>query len=100
MKLLRSIALLAVLLHAASVHALTILGADGSDGVLNITADTVIDLSQAVTANWDANNSANAGQGRLRREQMGCRFQILERHHCAVRLSPSRTTPAGHRWSG
>ena len=36
---------------------------DGSDGALNITANTVIDLSQAVTGTWDTNNSANAGKG-------------------------------------
>jgi hypothetical protein len=36
---------------------------DGSDGALVITTNTVIDLSQAVTASWDANNSANAGKG-------------------------------------
>ncbi len=36
---------------------------DGSDGALTITSDTVIDLSQAVTGSWDANNSANAGKG-------------------------------------
>jgi plastocyanin len=36
---------------------------DGSDGALVITNNTVIDLSQAVTNNWDANNSANAGKG-------------------------------------
>jgi hypothetical protein len=36
---------------------------DGSDGALNITEDTVIDLSQAVTGTWDQNNSANAGKG-------------------------------------
>lgn len=36
---------------------------DGSDGVLNITSNTVIDLSLATTGNWDANNSANAGRG-------------------------------------
>jgi len=36
---------------------------DGSDGALNITADTIIDLSQAVTGTWDQNNSANAGKG-------------------------------------
>ncbi|MCI0541754.1 MAG: hypothetical protein L0Z50_41685 [Verrucomicrobiales bacterium] len=59
-------ALLAAALTAIdprSVYALTIDGADGSDGVLNITASTEIDLSQAVTANWDADNSANAGKG-------------------------------------
>jgi plastocyanin len=36
---------------------------DGSDGALVITTDTVIDLSQAVTGNWDADNTANAGKG-------------------------------------
>ena len=36
---------------------------DGSDGALVVSNDTVIDLSQAVTGNWDANNSANAGKG-------------------------------------
>jgi len=35
----------------------------GSDGALVIAEDTVIDLSQAVTSNWDANNSANVGKG-------------------------------------
>ena len=41
---------------------LTIPG-DGSDGALNITEDTVIDLSKAVTGKWDQNNAANAGHG-------------------------------------
>lgn len=36
---------------------------DGSDGALNITEDTVIDLSKAVTGTWDQNNTANAGKG-------------------------------------
>jgi len=36
---------------------------DGSDGALNITTNTVIDLSQAVTGTWSANNTANAGKG-------------------------------------
>ncbi len=43
--------------------AIVVPGADGSDGVLNIATDTVIDLSQAVTGNWDDNNSANSGKG-------------------------------------
>ena len=42
---------------------LTIPGADGSDGELNITSNTVIDLRLAVTGVWDANNAANAGKG-------------------------------------
>jgi hypothetical protein len=36
---------------------------DGSDGALNITSNTLIDLSQAVTGSWNANDSANAGRG-------------------------------------
>ena len=36
---------------------------DGSDGALVISSDTVIDLGQAVTGNWDDNNAAHAGNG-------------------------------------
>lgn len=57
--------LLAAVFIAGSIIAkaqLTI-PSDGSDGVLNITEDTVIDLSQAVTGTWDQNNSAHAGKG-------------------------------------
>ena len=43
--------------------AITIPGADGSDGALQITKTTVIDLAKAVTGNWDVDNSANAGKG-------------------------------------
>ncbi len=47
-----------------STHAaITIPGADGSDGALNVTQDSVIDSSKATTAKWDDNNSANAGNG-------------------------------------
>ncbi len=52
-----------LLLTLGARAAITVPGADGSDGVLNITANTVIDLSQAVTGVWDANNAANAGKG-------------------------------------
>ena len=41
---------------------LTIPYADGSDGALNITANTVIDLSQAVTGVW-TNTSGSPGNG-------------------------------------
>lgn len=55
---------LLVALFAVNTQAqLNIPGADGSDGALVISSNTVIDLSQAVTAAWDANNSANAGKG-------------------------------------
>lgn len=36
---------------------------DGSDGELYVASNTTIDLSQAVTAAWDSDNSANAGKG-------------------------------------
>lgn len=46
------------------IHAgIAIPGADGSDGALNITQDSVIDSSKATTGKWDDNNSANAGNG-------------------------------------
>jgi hypothetical protein len=38
-------------------------GANGTDGALNISQDTVIDLSLAPTGTWDQNNSAQAGKG-------------------------------------
>ena len=37
-------------------------GADGSDGALTITTNTTIDLSQAVSANWDT-PSPQPGKG-------------------------------------
>ena len=56
--------ILALLLVAfAASAAISVPGADGSDGALNITVDTEIDLSQAVDGTWDDENSANAGQG-------------------------------------
>lgn len=48
---------------APSLFAQLNIPSDGSDGALVISNNTVIDLSQAVTAAWDANNSANAGKG-------------------------------------
>lgn len=53
----------ALLCGVAARAAIVVPGADGSDGTLNITSNTVIDLSRAITTNWDANNSANAGAG-------------------------------------
>ena len=49
---------------AGAVRAAIIVpGANGTDGALNLTANTVIDLSQAVTGAWDNDNTANAGKG-------------------------------------
>jgi hypothetical protein len=71
MPVCRCLALTASLLLAAGLARadLTIPGADGSDGSLHVTADTVIDLSQAPTAAWDTastdvgSNGSNAGNG-------------------------------------
>ena len=49
-------------IHWTALAALNI-PSDGSDGVLVVTNNTVIDLSQAITGNWDTNNSANRGKG-------------------------------------
>jgi hypothetical protein len=55
--------MLAVAAFAPTAYAqLTIPYADGSDGPLNITSSTVIDLSQAATGYW-TNTSANPGNG-------------------------------------
>lgn len=57
-------AALGTLALAGAVRAAIVVpGANGTDGALNITANTVIDLSQAVTGQWDNDNSANAGKG-------------------------------------
>ena len=52
-----------VALSASRAVAALNIPSDGSDGALIISNNTVIDLGQAVTGNWDANNSANAGKG-------------------------------------
>jgi hypothetical protein len=54
---------LALAWSSSAWASITIPGADGTDGALHITADTVIDLSQAVTGVWNQNNTANAGKG-------------------------------------
>jgi hypothetical protein len=57
-------ATLCLLAVVASVDAAIVVpGANGTDGALNITQDTVIDLSRAVTGSWDQDNTANAGNG-------------------------------------
>ena len=57
-------ATLCLLAAVASVDAAIVVpGANGTDGALNITQDTVIDLSRAATGSWDQDNTANAGNG-------------------------------------
>jgi hypothetical protein len=48
---------------------------DGSDGVLDVTTNTVIDLSLAVPGLWDTNNSANAGRGVYDRDKWAIVFK-------------------------
>jgi len=55
--------LFVILCVLPSQAAITIPGADGSDGALEITRTTVIDLSEAVTGDWNTDNSKNAGKG-------------------------------------
>ena len=55
--------LLAAALFTWAVGDIVVPGANGTDGVINITTKTVIDLSRAVTAAWDSDISANAGKG-------------------------------------
>jgi hypothetical protein len=52
-----------LLLALGARAAIVVPGADSSDGVLNITTNTEIDLSQAVTGTWNQNNTANTGKG-------------------------------------
>jgi hypothetical protein len=59
----RLLILSACLLARAATAAIVVPGANGTDGALNITTDTVIDLSQAPTGSWDQDNTANAGKG-------------------------------------
>lgn len=54
-----ALAVIGVQITSAAIN----IPSDGSDGALVITHNTVIDLSQAVTGNWNDNNGANAGLG-------------------------------------
>lgn len=63
MKSLLYLSVLACICLTAPLRAQFVVPGDGSDGALNITQDTVVDLSQAVTGSWDQNNTANAGKG-------------------------------------
>ena len=55
--------LLATALFFRAVGDIVVPGAHDTDGVVNISSNTVIELSQAVTAAWDSDNSANEGNG-------------------------------------
>lgn len=68
---------------------------DGSDGALNITEDTVIDLSKAVTGTWNQNNSANAGKGVYDPEKWAIVFKYSSVNVAGVSNgSPPFSTPA------
>lgn len=59
---LAALALVAGSIPTIGFAQLSIPDADGSDGALNISSNTVIDLSQAVTGSW-TNTSASPGKG-------------------------------------
>jgi hypothetical protein len=56
--------ILSLLLTTAAAQAAPLsIPSDGSDGVLNITTNTVINLDLASPGHWNANNSGNVGNG-------------------------------------
>jgi len=57
------IPLVGLLLATPLKAAISIPGADGSDGAFSPTQATVVDLGQAVPGVWNASNAANAGKG-------------------------------------
>jgi hypothetical protein len=61
LKLLLAACALAARLQTA--HAQLSIPSDGSDGDFAPAGNYVVDLSQAVTGKWDADNTANAGKG-------------------------------------
>lgn len=57
------LAAIAALALSGPARAAINVSSDGSDGVFNPTTNVQVDLSQAVTGTWNANNAANAGKG-------------------------------------
>lgn len=53
----------ACILGTLSARADLAIPSDGSDGVLDISSNTVVDLSLAVTGKWSDSNSGNSGKG-------------------------------------
>jgi hypothetical protein len=94
-------ALSAILLNlSAGFGAIVIPGADGSDGVLNITSNTVIDLSRAITGNWDASNTNNAGKGIYDSNKWAVVFKYSDVVLAAGVAVAFKTTLAVLRWFG
>lgn len=80
---------------AGARAAITIPGADGSDGALNITQDTVIDLSQAVPAAWNANNAANAGKGVYDADKWAVVYKFTSVNISAAKRVTFKNHPSG-----
>lgn len=59
----RTVPLVVVSLVIFPVRATIPVPSDGSDGAFAPSANVQIDLSQAVTGNWDQDNTANTGKG-------------------------------------
>lgn len=61
----QTLLLAALLLAGLAAQAQLTIPSDGSDGVLDVPAGEtrIIDLRQAISGRWDANNAAHSGQG-------------------------------------
>jgi hypothetical protein len=76
---------LAALVATPAHAAITVPGANGSDGPLNITTTTAIDLSQAPTGVWDS-NSPTPGKGIYDPEKWAVVF-----HYSSVNIAAGAT---------
>lgn len=70
--------ILILLLTTFSHGDIVVPGADGTDGALVVESNLVIDLSEAVTGNWDDPNGANAGKGVYDPEKWAVVFKYSE----------------------
>jgi len=52
-----------MIFRLSALAVITVPGADGTDGALSVSSNTVIDLSQAVEGLWSDDNTAAAGDG-------------------------------------
>ncbi len=72
--------------HTSSVFAQLNVPSDGSDGALNVTTNTVIDLSEASYGTWSDDNSANIGNGVYDPEKWAVVFK-----YSSVTIAPGAT---------
>jgi hypothetical protein len=91
LKLLAAITLPAMAFASSALAQLNV-PSDGSDGALIITTNTVIDLSQAVSGVWSANNSAASGQGIYDSNQ----WAVVFKYSCVNITNGATLTFANH----